>query len=242
MQWFDDPRFWDEMAFMMFHDERWANTPAEVDRIVEMLGLEPGAAVLDLCCGPGRHSLELAQRGFRVTGVDKHEAYLDQARAKGAEVEWIHGDMREFVRESAFDGAINYYTSFGYFEDPADDRRVAENLRASLRAGGRLLIETMGREVLARKFRPRDWFRFDGGTIVLDEREILDDWATVRNTWTRIRDGGQDEFTFVTRLYAGTELAALLRDAGFAQVDLFGGMDGRPYDHEAMRLVAVATA
>jgi SAM-dependent methyltransferase len=242
MQWFDDPVFWDEMAFMMFHDERWANTPAEVDGIVARLGLDAGARVLDLCCGPGRHSMELAKRGFRVTGVDKHEPYLAQARAKGADVEWVHADMREFRRDDAFDAAINYYTSFGYFEDPADDRRVAANLRASLRDGGKLLIETMSKEVLARKYQPRRWFRYDDGTIVLDEPTILDGWSRVRNTWTRIRDGRQESFTFYQRLYAGSELAALLRDAGFARVDLFGGIDGRPYDQDAARLVAVATA
>ncbi|MHC4730002.1 MAG: SAM-dependent methyltransferase, partial [Planctomycetota bacterium] len=123
-EWFAAPRFWDTMAGVMFDRARWEQTPEEVDGLVALLGLAPGAHVLDLGCGPGRHSLELRRRGFSVTGVDLHAPYLEQARREDAEVEWVHGDMREFCREGVFDAAVNLYSSFGYFEDQEDDRRV----------------------------------------------------------------------------------------------------------------------
>jgi SAM-dependent methyltransferase len=241
-EWFEDPAFWDARADVMFQKVRLEHTPEEVDALLELLGLAPGAHVLDLCCGPGRHSVELRRRGFAVTGVDLHAPYLEQARAANADVEWVHGDMREFSRQHAFDAVINMFSSFGYFEDQEEDRRVARHMLRSLRPGGTFLIDTMGKEVLARKFQPRSWFELEDGAALLEDRRIVGGWGGTRTTWTVIRGRDQQSFTFFMRLYAGTELATLLKDAGFATAEVFGGLDGRPYDHEAMRLIALARA
>ena len=80
-EWFADPGFWDTMAGAMFDRARQEQTPEEVDGLVALLGLAPAAHVLDLCCGPGRHSLELARRGFSVPGVGLHAPYLERARS-----------------------------------------------------------------------------------------------------------------------------------------------------------------
>jgi len=120
-QWFEDPRFWDGFKELLFRPERRAAAPAEVDALVALLGIAPPARVLDLCCGIGRHAAELARRGFTVTGVDLHEPYLAEARSAAPGAEWIRADMREFRRPGAFDAAINMFSSFAYFEDPADD-------------------------------------------------------------------------------------------------------------------------
>ena len=239
-EWFEDPGFWDKTADFLFRRERLEQTPDDVDGLVERLGLAPGAHVLDLCCGPGRHAVELHRRGFAVTGVDLHAPYLERVREADVDIEWVHSDMREFSREGAFDAAINMFSSFGYFEDQEDDRRVARHVCRALKPGGTFLIDTMGKEVLARKFQPRAWYELPDGAVMLESRRLLDGWGGIRTTWTCIRGRDQDSFTFFMRLYAGTEIVTLLRDAGFATVELFGGFDGRPYDHEAVRLVAVA--
>ena len=100
--------------------------------------------MLDLCCGVGRHSLELVRRGFRVTGVDRTQAYLDlvaaAAKREALDLELVRQDMREFHRDESYDGVINLFTSFGYFEDPRDDQRVVDNVYASLRSGGVLVM------------------------------------------------------------------------------------------------------
>jgi len=238
--WFEDDAFWREMKPYMFDEARWTQGAEQVDAAVGLLGLAPGAHVLDLCCGPGRHSVALVARGFRVTGVDLNEAYLASLRAREPAVETVHADMREFRRERAFDGAINLFSSFGYFEDPADDARVLANVRASLRPGGRLLLDLMGKEVLAAKFEPRRWHQHDDGSILLEHRTLRDDWRFCDAHWILLRGDRRDEFRFTTRLFSGDELSALLRAAGFADVTLLGWYDGRPYDHEARRLLAVA--
>ena len=240
--WWDDPAFWRDMAPVMFDDARFARAKEEVDGAVALLGLAPGARVLDLCCGPGRHAIELAGRGFRVTGVDLNEAYLAEARASDAPVEWVRSDMRAFRRDGAFDGAMSVYSSIGYFEDPAEDLKTFQSVRASLRPGARFLVDTMCKEVLAAKFQPRRWWRNERGWTLLEETEILDGWRRVRSTWTLIRGTETVQHAFGTWLYSGSELASLLAKGGFGGVDLFGWFDGRPFGPDAKRLVAVARA
>lgn len=241
--WHEQDSFWETVP--MFSQQLWEIAPKEVDSVVSILGIETGAAVLDLPCGVGRHSLELARRGYRVTGVDRTAAYLceagEKAAAEGLELELVQADMREFVRPGAFDAALNLYTSFGYFEDPAEDRRVAENFYRSLKPGGALIMEMMGKEVLARIFLPRDWQELPDGSLFLQERKVTDDWSWMENRWILVKDGQRKEFAVGHRIYDGAGLKALLLDVGFESVTLYGGrIEQSPYDNAAQRLMAVA--
>jgi SAM-dependent methyltransferase len=242
-EWHEDDRFWERTAPFQFSERRWAAAPEEAERIIALLGLEPGAAVLDLCCGPGRHSLELARRGFKVAGVDRMAQFLEEARRRaeteGLQIELVREDMRVFRRPGAFDAAINLFTSFGYFEDLKEDRKVLENIYDSLRPGGRLLLDVMGKEVLARIFRERDWIEEDG-LILLEERRLHDGWSRIETRWIIVQGGKRQEFTLKLRLYSGAELATLLQEVGFRTVELFGSLEGAPYDQKAKRLIAYA--
>jgi SAM-dependent methyltransferase len=241
--WHEQDHFWETMP--LFGAQSWEIAPREVDFVVSILGLEHGATVLDLPCGVGRHSLELARRGFRVTGVDRTAAYLQVAREKATAeelpVELLQADMRDFVRPEAYAAVINLYTSFGYFEDPADDRRVAENFYRSLEPGGALMMEMMGKEVLARIFVPRDWQELPDGSLFLQDRKVTADWSWIENRWILIKEGQRREFVVGHRIYDGAGLKALLLDVGFESVMLYGGKgEETPYDCAAQRLVAVA--
>ncbi len=241
--WSENDAFWHEFQDAMFTAERWQTAAADVENATKRLELSPGAAVLDLACGPGRHALELARRGFDVTGVDRTDRYLEEARKRAdgdrLHVEWVRADMREFRRCAAFDGAISLFTSFGFFDNPADDRRVLENLFASLKPGGRVVMEMLGKEVLARKFQPTGWSRLADGRLWLEERFILDNWARVESRWTLIDDTRRAEHVIRLRLYSASELQSLLLAVGFARVACYGALAGTPYDHNAERLVIV---
>jgi SAM-dependent methyltransferase len=243
-EWYEDDRFWAMWAPFMFTADMWERTPAQVDKILALLEPAAGAAVLDLACGPGRHALEFARRGFRVTGLDRTRSYLsaaaERARVESLEVEFVHGDMRQFIRSEAFDAAICVFTSFGYFDDAEDDLRVLRNLRESLKTGGKLLLDLIGKEALAAVFEPRGWSEADG-VIRLEERRIIDDWSRISCRWIRIDGASREEFLFTHRLYSASEMRAWLVRAGFSAVTIYGAIDGIPYDHNARRLVAVAT-
>jgi SAM-dependent methyltransferase len=241
--WYERDSFWHTWAPFMFSQERWKDAADEVDSLVKLTQIEPGDSVLDLCCGPGRHALEFAKRGFSVTGVDRTKEYLKEA-VKGAKkqklnVKFVQQDMRKFCRPGKFDAALNLFTSFGFFENKKDDQMVARNVYRSLKDGGVFVVDLMGKEVLARIFRERDWREFKGG-IILEERKVSQDWSWMENRWMLLKDGRIREFRFSHRPYSAAELSGLLADCGFAKTEVYGSLYGIPYDHQARRLVVVA--
>lgn len=242
--WFEDESFWRTWYGRMFPEERWEQAIGEVDCALELLGVSEGARILDLCCGPGRHTLELARRGYVMTGVDRNEEFLaslrERAEAEGLQIETVRSDMRQFVREGAFDAAINLFTSFGYFEDQEDDRRVARNLFASLRPGGALLMDMMGKEILARIYTPSECRVAEDGSLQIELREATRNWTWMKNRWIVVRDGQRIEHRVEHRIYSAAELMALLEDAGFGELQCFGSLTGEPYDHKAKRLSVLA--
>jgi SAM-dependent methyltransferase len=254
-EWFLDARFWEEYAPIMFDGQRWAEVPEVADGLSRLARLGPSGAgavplppggrrprALDLCCGFGRITLELARRGFDAVGVDITEAYLRCAREDAAhenlEIEFVHADGRSFRRPGFFDLAVNLYTSIGYFADPAGDLAMVRNVRGSLKPGGAFIIETLGKEIAVRDFVEAEWFERAGYTV-LTQYEPADSWGSLRNRWILIKEGRRLEKTFTQRLYAASELRRLLLDAGFSRVELYGGWDESPYGHRARTLIAV---
>jgi SAM-dependent methyltransferase len=242
-EWHDDDIFWRKMAPFMFSAARWEGTPAEVDAVSELVGLRPNSAVLDLGCGPGRHSLELARRGFRVTGMDRTRLYLQEAReraaSEGLAIEFLEEDMRTFQRPDRFDVALSLFTAFGYFEDAAENQRVLQNVYDSLRVGGVFLIELMGKEILARDFQARDWDEVDG-RFLLQARKVSNNWSWMTNRWILTGDGETIAYEAGHWIYSAFELQSMLKTAGFARVEVYGDIAGGPYDERAERLVAAA--
>ncbi|MDR1024547.1 MAG: class I SAM-dependent methyltransferase [Treponema sp.] len=201
--------------------------------------------LLDLCCGFGRLTLEFAARGFVCTGLDITESYLEAARddaaAERLNIEWVRADVRDFVRSHSFDVAVNLYISFGYFSDPQDDRQALANAYESLKTGGSLIIETLGKEIAVRDFVRAEWFR-RAGYLVLTEYRPVDSWAALQNRWILVGEGDHSEKAekvFTQRLYAASELRALLLDTGFARVEIYGDWDESPYDDQAKKLILV---
>lgn len=253
-EWFYETRFWQTFAPVMFDEQRMSEIPEVADGVTHIAGRDVYAEqsakpamntprLLDLCCGFGRMSLEFARRGFTITGVDLTEFYLDAARngaaKEGLDAEFIQEDARAFTRAGFFDIAVNLYISFGYFEDESDDALVARNVYDSLKDGGVFIIETLGKETAARDFVKREWFP-KGDFTVLTEYSVLGAWERLQNRWIMMKDGKTFERTFSQRLYSARELEILLKDAGFAAVDFYGGWNSEPYDENATRLIAAA--
>jgi SAM-dependent methyltransferase len=238
--WYENDKLWKRLQPVIFDNERIGVAAKDIEQILSLIRIDAGAPVLDLCCGIGRHSLELARRGFRVTAVDRTRAYLNCARKEsvkeGLQIEFVQKDMRRFRRPGSFDCVVNLYTSFGYFENPRDDQRVLTNVYRSLRKGGTFVLEMMGKEIIARIFAEREWRRHDD-VILLAERRVCDNWSRINNRWIVITQDSKDEFEFSHRIYSAVELCELFDKAGFRSVKVFGDFGGSPYDNKAQRLV-----
>ncbi len=241
--WFADDAFWTDYAPLLFGGDRWAEVPAVVDSILALSGAAPGSAVLDMCCGPGRHALEFAARGHSVVGVDITGPYIvaarDSARAMELPAEFIQADARRWSRPAAFALAVNLFTSFGYFETKAEDSLMLERIRESLAPGGALVMDLVGKETAARDYIEGEWFERDG-RLILTEFTVVGAWEGLRNRWVLVDGDRRVDRSWVQRLYAATELRDSLEAAGFASVDVFGTWAGDPYGASAERLIAVA--
>lgn len=242
-EWFEDDQIWESMYPFMFPAERFEAAEEQVSQLLRLVEFE-GQDVLDLACGPGRHAIALGSRGFRVTGVDRSPFLLakaeDRAKEQGVEVEWVLQDMREFVRADSYDLAINMFTSFGFFDEKSDDLMVLRNMHRSLREDGALVIDVVGKEWLARHFQPTSASDGPGGIVVVNRREIFDDWTRIRIEWIVVDGQHAESYKFHHTIYSGQELRDRLLLAGFREVRLYGDVEGNEYGPEARRLVAIA--
>ncbi|UCF18400.1 MAG: class I SAM-dependent methyltransferase [Gemmatimonadota bacterium] len=241
--WYANEEFWAETYAYMFPASRFEAGAQDVQKLIELTGCR-GGALLDLCCGPGRHAVPFARRGFRVTGVDRTSYLLEKARAFAAEedveVEWVAEDMRRFVRPDTFDLALSLLTSWGYFDEPDENQLVLENVRRSLKPGGCFILDTIGKEVIARIFEATYSTELDDRVLLVQRRQVIDDWSRMENEWLLVSDGGVRSFRLRHWLYSGRELRLLLAAAGFQDIVLYGDLDGLPYGPGANRMIAVA--
>jgi len=218
---------------------------AEVDFLIGELGLEPGDPVLDLPCGHGRHSIELARRGMRVVGVDLNDAPLEMARDAahdaGVQVDLRRVDMREIEFRSEFVAVLNLWTSFGYFESEAEDRLVLERAFRALRPGGAFVIETINLFGVLRRFEPRAWHELGDGRLLLEER-AFDPWrGRMHSSWTLVEPtGDRIEMSFASRAYTLAELAGMLADTGFEVEQAWGDFGGSEFGVDSRRMIVLA--
>jgi SAM-dependent methyltransferase len=242
-EWFTDENFWRDLYPVLFPDGAFAEAQVQVDKIIELTGVGSGAA-LDLCCGPGRHIIPLAKRGFQVTGVDRTPFLLEIARARATEeklsVELVQSDMREFVRSQTFDLIVNIFTSFGYSADQNDDLKVLQFVHQNLKPGGVFVLDIFSKEWFAANYQKIRVTRLENGALFMQRNEILDDWTLVKSKWVLIQGTDVRAFDFRARIFSGLEMKQLLNAAGFRDIRLCGDWDGSPYDINVKRLIAIA--
>ncbi|MGC1398444.1 SAM-dependent methyltransferase [Candidatus Binatus sp.] len=226
----------------MFTEERAEKESAFV---ASALGLKAGASVLDLCCGQGRHSIQLAKRGLRVTSLDLNAEYLELAKQAAAtakvEIETVAADMRELPSEDKFDAIVNMYSSFGYLESEAEDLKVLESAAKALKAGGQLLLDMLNREWAIDNYIQNDWHTGADGTLYVERRDL--DLATSRMHVHFIvvdsKGGRRESIGHNIRLYTLTEMTRLLERVGIRVTSVVGGFDSEDYGIVTRRMIIV---
>jgi ubiquinone/menaquinone biosynthesis C-methylase UbiE len=243
-----------ESSWDKLFDELYLRTYAQVadpetgkqqaEGVVSLLGLRPGADLLDCPCGHGRHSTEFARLGLHVVGADRSEVLLAEAsgRVGGAEwPQWVQADYRELpFADGSFDCVTNLYSSLGYWGDDGDRQAIRE-FRRVLRPGGRLVIETMHRDLLMAIYTPRSWQELPEGGLMIEERAIdYERGLSVTRHELVEPDGTRISAPYEFRVYTATELIAFAREAGFEQIACYGDFEKTPLSRET-RLVLVAS-
>jgi SAM-dependent methyltransferase len=210
----------------------------QVDRVERALRLEPGMHVLDVPCGTGRIARRLAARGYTVVGVDLTERFLEEGRARGGGVRYVHGDMRDLPLRPVFDAAVCLWGSFAYFDDEGNLAQAASVARA-LRPGGRFLVDALSHDAIEIGFRERDAYVV-GDTAVEERRVWNGAEGRIDTTWTFERAGERTVLGSSMRLYTLDELTDLLARAGFRS---FEARDDAldPFEPAATRLWLLAT-
>ena len=217
----------------------------EVRRLLELLGeLPSGSRVLDCPCGQGRHAHLLAEAGYNVDGLDYSKELLAVAKKRGTgpTLRYAQGDMRRLPSRwtNRFSAVVNLFTSFGFFDEPADDRKVLAEFARVLKPGGLLVWHGGSRDGVMARFLARDWWSSADGTVFGQERTFdpLSGFLEVRSTWRGVRNNG--ERTHRIRLYTASELAERMREVGLIVEQSFDAWSGNPLARRSTEMLLVA--
>ena len=221
------------------------DTARQINFIEKTLPLTPGQYILDLACGHGRHSIELALRGYHVVGQDLNGYFLRLARASaktaGVNSAFIKSDMRHIPFEDTFDAVINMFTAFGYLENDEEDQKVLMAVTKALKPGGKFLIDTINRERVIKNFQRQTWQENEDGSFMLGAHEMDFLSGRMKDTRTFVEPSGTKKTTcLVVRMYTLAELDRMLKTADLTVTAVFGDFEGSAYGIDSPRLIVVS--
>lgn len=235
-QWFDRDEY--DLVYQNRDDSEAVRL---VDLIVEVTDLQPGCSVLDVGCGRGRHALEFAERGYRVTGLDLSDRALEIARSRaveaGAEVTFERGDMREPYRRSAFDLVVNLFTAFGYFESDSDHQSAVDAFAMAIRQTGTVVQDFMNSCSVVDSLVARDTRQVNGVEITQQR------WVKGNRILKEITiDNGSESHSFLesVALFKLPDFERFYRAAGLRIMETYGDYDGSAWSRSSPRLIMVA--
>ncbi len=216
-----------------------AEAEAQVGFALQQLEIQAEDRVLDLCCGHGRHLEALAKRNIRATGVDLSLPLLKEALARGSGP-LLRADMRKLPFAGGAEGfsvLLNFFTSFGYFQEEKDNLAVIEEIARVLQPGGRFLLDLMNPQ--GAKNPDPSTLREEGSFEIAEER-----WFSAENhrVEKRIRlldrsTGRRSEYTESVRVYPQDEICSILAGQDLEVAQVFGDFEGSAHSSDSPRLV-----
>jgi len=240
MDWINS--YFDDLYLKYFllsqNEER---TKAQVDFIETFFN--KGSYLLDAGCGIGRHSIELARRGFKVLGVDFNKQYIEIAnQTKEKEnlnnIDFEVADIRALNKVNEFDGVLSLWSSFGYFDDDTNDL-ILKNFFNALKEGGKVIIDVENRDYILKFFIRETFKEKEDGVFILERRKFDPVTSVVTTHRYIIGQNLKKDYIRRIRIYSLTELIYMLKKIGFKNFQYFGGYSKEPFKTESERIILI---
>ncbi len=234
--WFDRDEY--ELVYRHRDDDDAHKVIALIEKAIAP---PPGSTILDVGCGRGRHAIGLAENGYKVTGLDLSPRSIAAARRRAEEaamaVEFIEGDMRDRVCDACFDGAVNLFTAFGYFENEEDHSRAIAAIAASIKPRGWFFQDFLNPSFVRKRIVTED--RRVEGNVEIVQRRLLDEGRIRKDILLR-RDGDTFEFHESVRLLEHEDFEHMYEASGLSMITTFGDYDGHAFTEDSPRMIMLS--
>lgn len=240
MEWYKD---WFGKEYLLVYPHRdESEAKRQIIFLEKYVGVTKDEKILDLCCGNGRHSIELKKLGYDVVGIDLSEDLLESARKKASEnnidLKLIKCDMREIPYENYFDLVVQFFTSFGYFETDEENQKVLSAISRSLKGNGRFLIDYLNPDYIVKNLVEKDE-KIISGLLIKQERWIDIAKHRVNKRITITVDDKSSVFNESVRMYSLDEIKAMLGKSYLQLTDVYGDFDGSEYSPNSPRMILI---
>jgi SAM-dependent methyltransferase len=228
--WFDSPYY-----ALLYRHRDVLEAAGFISRLMAYLKLPPGSGVLDLACGKGRHSVQLAELGFNVTGLDLSARSIAEADTHARlNLRFVRDDMRNFQLSEKFELVVNLFTSFGYFEDESENVRVLNQVKSHLKDGGQFVLDYFNSHEILRSLRPEEMRNEEG--VAFDIRRYIESKRVVKEISIK-HDGFHHRYYERVQLLNHLDLQKMIDGAGLKVSRMFGDYDLSPFDPETSKRV-----
>jgi SAM-dependent methyltransferase len=238
MAWFKD--WFDSPYYHLLYGKRDENEAGVlIHRLIDYLAPQPGAKMLDLACGKGRHSRILSELGFDVTGLDLSENSIAEAQKHSSEnLHFVVHDMRKPFKDQTFDYVFNLFTSFGYFDNESDDIRVLQSVHQGLKSKGIFILDYFNADLVLERIRSEETKEVNGIKFSI-HKHIADD--RIIKTIKFDDNGRHCQFEEKVSLYTLDNFTDMCHETHFEILDLFGDYALNPFDRAVSERLILIT-
>lgn len=233
-EWFDSPYY-----HVLYNNRDEEEATFFIDNLIEYLKPNSGSVMLDLACGRGRHAVHLHKKGFEVVAVDLAPSNIEFANQSAAEgLQFMVHDMRNLLSSNTFDYVFNLFTSFGYFDHMHENLKTVKNMAASLKSGGRLILDFMNVNTIKPTNTGTESKHYDGFTFNIQRRIEADQ---VVKQIEVVKDNDSHLYEERVKLLNKSDFESFFFASGLTVESVFGGYDLSLFDPEISdRLIFIA--
>jgi len=241
MNWYE--KWFGKEYVLVYQHRNESEAKQQVDFLLNHINISKDAKILDLCCGNGRHAIELKKLGYDVLGVDLSSELLDVARLKASEsnldLKLYKCDMREIPYENEFDLIVQFFTSFGYFETDDENLRVLSAISKALKKDGQFMIDYMNPDYVTSNLVEKDEKKISDEISIIQERWIEN--SRINKKITIIKNGETLFYNESVRMYSLQEIKDMLNNVGLILNETYGNFDGSEYNEDSMRMILIGS-